>query len=118
MKSLRLLGIALLLVIPFFSMNAQKAFTPQDLQAWKRITTRAISDDGQWTAVVFAPWVGDAEVQILASDGKAMQSYTPASEINFSSSSAFALVKRVPALALTDSLKLKKICFFAFCFTH
>ena len=108
MKSLRLLGIALLLVIPFFSMNAQKAFTPQDLQAWKRITTRAISDDGQWTAVVFAPWVGDAEVQILASDGKAMQSYTPASEINFSSSSAFALVKRVPALALTDSLKLKK----------
>ena len=108
MKTLRLLGIALLSVIPFLTMNAQKALTPQDLQAWKRITTRSISDDGLWTAVVFAPWVGDAEVQILASDGKAMQSYAPASEIKFSSSSAFALVKKVPALALMDSLKLKK----------
>ena len=42
------MGIGLLVVIPFLTMKAQKALTPQDLQAWKRITTRVISDDGQW----------------------------------------------------------------------
>ena len=45
MKILRILGIGLLVVIPFLTMKAQKALTPQDLEAWKRITTRALSDD-------------------------------------------------------------------------
>ena len=45
MKRLRILGIGLLAVIPFLTLKAQKALTPQDLQDWKRITTRAISDD-------------------------------------------------------------------------
>lgn len=108
MKILRILGIGLLVVIPFLTMKAQKALTPQDLEAWKRITTRALSDDGQWAAVVFSPWRGDSEVQVLASDGKASHVYAPASEVKFSSSSAYVLVKKVPALALTDSLKLKK----------
>ena len=108
MKRLRILGIGLLLAIPFLSMKAQKVLTPQDLEAWKRITTRSISDDGQWAAAVFTPWRGDSEVQLLSVDGKSIQTYTPASEVKFSSSSAYALVKRVPALALSDSLKLKK----------
>ena len=108
MKSLRLLGIGLLAVIPFLSMKAQKALTPQDLEAWKRITTRAISNDGQWAAAMFSPWSGDSEVQVLASDGKSVQTYAPASDVKFSSSSQFVLVKKVPAVALTDSLKLKK----------
>ena len=108
MKSLRLLGIGLLAVIPFLSMKAQKALTPQDLEAWKRITTRAISNDGQWAAAMFSPWSGDSEVQVLASDGKSIQTYAPASEVKFSSSSQFVLVKKVPAVAVTDSLKLKK----------
>ena len=108
MKSLRILGIGLLAAMPFLTMNAQKALTPQELEAWKRITARTISDDGQWAAAVFTPWKGDSEVQVLASDGKSVQTYAPASEVKFSSSSAYALVKQVPALALTDSLKLKK----------
>ena len=108
MKSLRLLGIGLLAVIPFLSMKAQKALTPQDLEAWKRITTRAISNDGQWAAAMFSPWSGDSEVQVLASDGKSVQTYAPASDVKFSSSSQFVLVKKVPAVALIDSLKLKK----------
>ena len=69
MKSLRILGIGLLAVIPFLTMKAQKALTPQELEAWKRITTRAISNDGQWAAVVFTPWKGDSEVQLLSADG-------------------------------------------------
>ena len=108
MRSLKFLGIGLLAVIPFLTMKAQKALTPQELESWKRITTRVISNDGEWVAVVFAPWRGDSEVQILSLDGKTKQTYQPASEVKFSSSSTYALVKRVPALALTDSLKLKK----------
>ena len=108
MKSLRILGIGLLVAMPFLTLNAQKALTPQDLEAWKRITTRAITNDGQWAAAVFTPWRGDSEVQVTSADGKAVQTYTPASEVKFSSSSAYVLVKQVPALALTDSLKLKK----------
>ena len=108
MKSLRILGIGLLAVIPFLTMKAQKAMTPHDLQDWKRITTRAISNDGQWAAAVFTPWKGDSEVQLLSVDGKAVKNYAPASEVKFSSSAAYALIKKVPADALSDSLKLKK----------
>ena len=108
MKSLRFFGVGLLAVIPFLAMKAQKALTPYDLQDWKRITTRAISADGQWAAAVFSPWKGDAEVQLLSTDGKKQQTYSPASEVKFSSSGAYALVKKVPADVLLDSLKLKK----------
>ena len=98
----------MLAVIPFLTLKAQKSMTPQDLEAWKRITIRSISNDGQWAAAVFAPWRGDSEVQVLSSDGKSVQAYTPASEARFSSSSQYVLIKKVPALDLTDSLKLKK----------
>ena len=102
------MGIGLLVVIPFLTMKAQKALTPQDLQAWKRITTRVISDDGQWVGAVFTPWRGDAEVQVFSSAGKQVRTYSPAGEVKFSASSNYALIKKVPAFALTDSLKLKK----------
>ena len=108
MKSLRIWGFGLLIAFSFMTLKAQKAFTPQDLEAWKRITTRTISNDGQWAAAMFSPWSGDSEVQVLALDGKSVQTYAPASEVKFSSSSQFVLVKKVPAVALTDSLKLKK----------
>ena len=109
MKSLRLIGIGLLMMMPFLAIKAQKALTPQDLEAWKQISARTISNDGQWAAVVFTPWRGDSEVQLMSLDGKNVQMYQTASEVKFSSSSAFALIKRVPAMALTDSLKLKKV---------
>jgi len=89
-------------------MKAQKAMTPQDLQDWKRITSRTISADGQWAAIVFTPWKGDSEVQLMSTDGKVIRTYSPASEVKFSSSGTYALVKKVPADALSDSLKLKK----------
>ena len=108
MKSVRLLGIGLLAVIPFLTLKAQKSMTPHDLEAWKRITTKAISNDGQWAACVFTPWKGDSEVQVYATKGESVQNYTPASEVKFSASSGYVLVKQVPALALSESLKLKK----------
>lgn len=108
MKISKILGIGLLAVISFQTMKAQKAMTPYDLEAWKRITTRSISNDGQWAAAVFSPWRGDSEIHLLAVDGKSVQVYETASELKFSSSSVYALIKKVPAVSLTDSLKLKK----------
>ena len=108
MKHVRFLGIVLLAAMSFLTMKAQKAMTPQDLEAWKRITTRSISNDGQWAAAMFSPWKGDSEVQLLSVDGKAVHTYSPASEVKFSSSSAYVLVKKVPADTLMDELKLKK----------
>ena len=70
MKSLRMIGIGLLAVIPFLTMKAQKALTPQELEAWKRITTRVISDDGQWAAAVFLSFLPKMLyycIQIIAS---------------------------------------------------
>ena len=96
------------MAIPFMTLKAQKAMTPHDLQDWKRITTQTISNDGQWAAAIFTPWKGDSEVQLLSVDGKTVQTYAPASEVKFSSSAAYALVKQVPGDALMDSLKLKK----------
>ena len=108
MKSVRFLGIVLLAAMSFLTVKAQKSMTPQDLEAWNRITTRSISNDGQWAAAMFSPWKGDSEVQLLSVDGKAVHTYSPASEVKFSSSAAYALVKKVPADALMDELKLKK----------
>ena len=88
MKSLRILGLGLLMAIPFMTLKAQKAMTPHDLQDWKRIATQTISNDGQWAAAIFTPWKGDSEVQLLSVDGKAVQTYAPASEVKFSSSAA------------------------------
>ena len=68
MKISKILGIGLLAVISFQTMKAQKAMTPYDLEAWKRITTRSISNDGQWAAAVFSPWRGDSEIHLLAVD--------------------------------------------------
>lgn len=100
--------MGLLAVMSFLTIKAQKPMTPQDLEAWKRITVRSISDNGRWVAGVFTPWRGDSEVQLYSSDGNPLQTYTPASEVKFSFSSDYAVVKMVPAVALTDSLKLKK----------
>ena len=61
MKISKILGIGLLAVISFQTMKAQKAMTPYDLEAWKRIITRSISNDGQWAAAVFSPWRGEAD---------------------------------------------------------
>ena len=108
MKQLKLLLTGILLSTTIFAAQAQRSITFEDVEKWQRITSRTISDDGKWVAATFAPWRGDSRVELYSADGKEKQSFSPVGECRFSSSSQHFIVKEVPALQLTDSLKLKK----------
>ena len=108
MKHIKLLFAGILLSTTFLAAQAQRTITPTDLEKWQRITSRSISDDGKWVAATFSPWRGDSRVELYSADGKEKKCYSPSGEYRFSSSSQYFLVKEVPALQLTDSLKLKK----------
>ena len=108
MKQIKLLLSGLLLSAALLATHAQRSITPDDVEKWKRITSRTISNDGKWVAAIFTPWRGDSRVELYSADGKEKKQFTPANECRFSSSSKYFLVKEVTALQLTDSLKLKK----------
>ena len=108
MKYCRLCA-GLLLLLPAFSMFAQRSFTPDDLVKWRRIVQQEISADGRWAAVKVAPWQGDAQVELYTTDGKKLAVYEPAGKFGFAHSSRYLVVEQLPRTALTDSLKLKKV---------
>ena len=108
MKLLKSLLTGFLLSTTLLTTQAQRSITFQDVEKWQRITSRNISHDGKWAATIFTPWHGDSRVELYSADGKEKKSYSPANEYKFSSSSQYFIVKEVPALQLTDSLKLKK----------
>ena len=106
----RMLVAGLLMVFPAFSLWAQRAFTPDDLVTWERITRQSISDDGKWVAVQFTPWQGDSRVEVYtAADGKQVFATMPAGKFEVTASSRYLVQGEVPPVSLTDSLKLKKV---------
>ena len=108
MKLLKSLLASMLIAMPLIATQAQRSITIQDVEKWERITSRSISDDGKWIAVTFTPWRGDSRVELHSADSKEQHKYSPANSYNFSASTKYFIVKENPALALTDSLKLKK----------
>ena len=108
MKQMKLFLTGLLIIVPVLTTFAQRAMTVEDLREWKRITKSEISNDGLWAAAVFSQWKGDTEVQLYSADGKQTVSYPLGSEVKFSSSSDYALIKLSPAEADVEVMKLKK----------
>ncbi len=108
MRHFKLLLTGILLSSTLLATHAQRSITINDVEKWQRITSRSISDDGKWVATIFTPWRGDSRVELYTIKGKKEKTYSPANELRFSSSSQYAIIKEVPALLLTDSLKLKK----------
>ncbi|OAV65902.1 Prolyl oligopeptidase family protein [Bacteroidales bacterium Barb6] len=104
-QSLLLLCLGVLFPV---SLCAQKSLTVDDLTEWKRITERAVSDNGKYVAAAVAPWEGDATVRLYDAGGRELDAYTPADKFAFSASSRYLLVTQTPAKSLTDSLKQKK----------
>lgn len=94
----------------FLSINlfAQQSLTVEDLVSWKRITDKAISEDGKWVAATVAPWEGDAVVYVYNAKGELVYDALPAEKFAFSPSSAYLLITKTPSKAEKDSLKLKK----------
>lgn len=109
MKHVNSFGIGLLLIATSLTAQAQKAMTVDDLVGWKRITRQTIAGNGQWAACVVSPWKGDAEVQVYSTtDGQPALTFPLATEVNFSASSGFVVVKEEPATKEIEALKLKK----------
>ena len=108
MNILKKISLGLIAITPIVTTQAQRSITPHDLEKWERITNRTISDDGRWVALTFTPWHGDSHVELHSTDGKQSIMYTPANSPTFSSTTNYLIVKKIPAIALTDSLKLAK----------
>lgn len=90
------------------SVHAQKALTVDDLVNWRRITEKAVSDNGKWVATTIAPWEGDPTVSLYNYKGEKVASYTPAEKFSFSSSSQYLLITKILSKVEKDSLKLRK----------
>lgn len=98
----------LLLSIPVCLM-AQRSMTFDDLKNWQRITSKAISNNGQFIACKLSPWEGDEMVKLYNNQGKELAEYPSASGFEFNVSSNYLLITQKPAKALMDSLKIKKV---------
>ncbi len=103
-----LLAVGLGVLLPNHTRAEQKSLSVDDLAAWKRIKSRAISKDGKWVATLMAPWVGDGEATLYNEKGEAKATFPCADRFYFSASSRHLLVHEKPSKQLTDSLKLKK----------
>lgn len=102
--------VCLLLLAAGLSAEAQekKAMTFEQMVEWKRISAQSISDDGNWVSCKTEPWKGDATLHLYNRKGDEKATFCPASKGEFSPSSQYLLVTRVPSLRETDSLKLRK----------
>ena len=93
--------------LPALAQN-KKAMTFDQLAGWEHITSQSISDDGNWVACKMEPWQGDATLYLYNRKGEEKAAFRPAAEGEFSASSQYLLITRVPSCTITDSLKLKK----------
>ncbi|MDF9830813.1 prolyl oligopeptidase family serine peptidase [Parabacteroides sp. PF5-6] len=101
------LFVCLGLLFPVF-LVAQRSFTVDDLVQWKRITERALSNDGKWVVATVAPWEGDMTVRLYNAKGEEVGTYAPAEKPAFSFSSAYLLVTKTTPKTVLDSLKIAK----------
>jgi len=100
-------------VVLFFLLSAgldaqKKALTHDDIESWKRITERAISDDGEWIAYKTEPWRGDPKVWLYSKDGRKIFESDRGNNIRFTDDSDFLVFTLAPAYEHVRELKLKK----------
>ena len=100
--------ISLLLLTSGLSIQAQekRAMTFDEMVGWVRISEQRISDDGKWVFCKMEPWRGDATIQLYNSKGEKKETFKPASKAQFSASSEYLLVTKVPSLEKVEAEKL------------
>lgn len=86
----------------------KQAMTFDEMIGWQRIAEQSISENGKWVVCKMEPWRGDATVYLYNDKGEEKASFEPASKGEFSTSSDYLLVTRVPALEEVEALQLKK----------
>ncbi|MDR1601931.1 MAG: prolyl oligopeptidase family serine peptidase [Tannerella sp.] len=93
--------------LPAAAQQTPGAMTVEDLVAWKRITEKSISNDGNWVSVKMEPWKGDAAIHVYNRQGEETAVFEPAKNSEFSASHYLLVTKTIP-LEETEALKLKK----------
>jgi dipeptidyl aminopeptidase/acylaminoacyl peptidase len=93
--------------LPAIAQVVPKAMTVEDLAGWKRITEKAISDDGKWVSSKLEPWKGDAIIYVYNRKGEEVASFEMAKKSEFAASHHL-LVTQTASLEETEALKLKK----------
>ncbi|GHT29008.1 peptidase S9 [Bacteroidia bacterium] len=88
-------------------LAAQKPLTVDDLAAWKRVTEKAVSDDGKWIIATMEPWRGDATLYVYNQKGEEVASFATVKSGEFALSSHLLITKTTP-LEETEALKIKK----------
>ena len=112
--------LAGMMVVPSFAQN-KRPMTVQDVQNFQRMTYKAISNDGKWVISVMEPWrgdgdrngniprfTGDSEAKIYNQKGTLVKSFKPIANINFSSSSKYAVLSTKQSLEEKEAEALKK----------
>ena len=86
----------------------EKPLTHDDIESWKRITERVISDDGNWIVYKTEPWRGDTKVWLYNKDGSKVFESDRGNNIKITDDSDFLIFTVVPAYEHVRELKLKK----------
>jgi dipeptidyl aminopeptidase/acylaminoacyl peptidase len=107
MKQSKLLCMAAIAACSVLNAHGQRAMTVNDLAAWQRITSQAVSSDGRWTIAVTSPSKGDATLSLYDEKGEETARMTPVKKGEFSVS-GYLLVTETTPQRVSDSLKLKK----------
>ncbi|MDR1406462.1 MAG: prolyl oligopeptidase family serine peptidase [Tannerella sp.] len=109
MKALKTFILAAIIAAacPAAARQAPGAMTVEDLVAWKRITAKAISDDGNWISVRMEPWKGDAVVRVYDRKGEEIAAFEPVKNSEFSATH-YLLVTKTATVEALEQLKLKK----------
>lgn len=107
-KSIHVLSLFLLASTLSIQAQEKRAMTFDEMVGWERISGQRISDDGKWVFCKMEPWRGDASIHLYNNKGDKKASFCPASNAQFSASSGYLLVTRVPSLETVEAEKLKK----------
>lgn len=86
----------------------KKPLTHDDIESWKRITERTISDDGNWIAYKTEPWRGDSRIFLYGRDGSKKFESGCGTDLRFTDDSGFLIFALTPGYELVKELKLKK----------
>lgn len=100
--------ITFLLSVSLFSQPGKKALDHDAIEAWKRITEKIVSHDGNYIAYKTEPWKGDTELFIYNSKGEKLKSFVCGGNASFTFDSKYLVFDMEPAAEEVRELRLKK----------
>lgn len=104
----KLLQLALLTTLCTGSFAQKKPLDWQDIRQWNRITSQAITDDGEYVIAEITPWVGDGNVTIYSASGATLKTFDGGNRPQRVDNN-IVVATIAPSKTLVDSLKLAKV---------